>query len=420
MILKVSKQSSAHGHMLFVSLAAACCMFVGIGIARFAYTPILPLMVQYHWLTSLQAGYLGSINFSGYLLGALIARTLIAIVDVRILIKIALLVCVISLFLCGFNLGFIWLSLWRFLAGLAGALIMVCTPAVMLSSVSQNKKAMLSCIMFSGVGLGIIVSAQITAYVHNYTLSYLWFLLGIVSLISFFIVCYTMPSYTKCLDHQDGEASMTVDKKTIVTVCLLTIMYFLYGIGFTPHTLFIVEYITKELHYSMRVGTLNWSIFGIGTFIGTISVGFIAIKIGVMRSLISCYMLACLSVILIITTTNVFLLTITSFIMGSLFLSIVSLSSAQLQLIIKSHHSFVLSWGIMTVLFALGQTLGAYIMSDTTSIFIGKFPLLFIIAISALTIAVVISFLLYNMLQRSSLMMRQESMRQFNIVKLKD
>jgi len=146
------------------SLAGLCCMLVGIGISRFGYTPILPLMVSHHWLNKLQAGYLGGINSFGYLLGAILAKYCIEQLDSRKIAKLALLGCVLSLFLCALPWGIYWLDVWRLIAGFGGALLMVATPTLIFSTIPPKLKGRVSGLMFSGVGIGILLSGIIVPY----------------------------------------------------------------------------------------------------------------------------------------------------------------------------------------------------------------------------------------------------------------
>ena len=44
-----------------------------LGVARFAYTPLLPIMQQQAGLGLAEAGWLAALNYAGYLSGALIA-----------------------------------------------------------------------------------------------------------------------------------------------------------------------------------------------------------------------------------------------------------------------------------------------------------------------------------------------------------
>ena len=47
------------------------CLAVAMGLGRFAFTPLLPMMLHDGLLDLRQGSYLASINYLGYLLGAL-------------------------------------------------------------------------------------------------------------------------------------------------------------------------------------------------------------------------------------------------------------------------------------------------------------------------------------------------------------
>ena len=52
------------------TLSGACATLVGIGLARFAYTPLLPAIIDAHWFSPSSSTYLGAANLMGYLAGA--------------------------------------------------------------------------------------------------------------------------------------------------------------------------------------------------------------------------------------------------------------------------------------------------------------------------------------------------------------
>src|ERR1700737_5409607 len=58
--------------------AGLCASLVGLGLARFAYTPLIPALIAAKWFSPTEAVYLGAANLAGYLAGALIARELAA------------------------------------------------------------------------------------------------------------------------------------------------------------------------------------------------------------------------------------------------------------------------------------------------------------------------------------------------------
>jgi len=63
-------EANARSGELRAALAGLCATLVGIGLARFAYAPLLPALIQGGWFTPAEAAYLGAANLLGYLAGA--------------------------------------------------------------------------------------------------------------------------------------------------------------------------------------------------------------------------------------------------------------------------------------------------------------------------------------------------------------
>lgn len=57
-------------------LAGIGALILTVGLARFAYTPLLPVMQAEAGLTALAGGWLATFNYAGYISGALLAATI--------------------------------------------------------------------------------------------------------------------------------------------------------------------------------------------------------------------------------------------------------------------------------------------------------------------------------------------------------
>src|ERR1700749_5015884 len=142
-------------------LSGFCGSLVGIGLARFAYTPLLPVVVDAHWFEASAAAYLGAANLAGYLAGALLGRPISSHVPVAVTIRAMMLAAAVAFFACAFPLSFAWFFAWRFAAGFAGGALMVLAAPSVLPHVPAARRGVASGVIFMGVGAGIAASGTL-------------------------------------------------------------------------------------------------------------------------------------------------------------------------------------------------------------------------------------------------------------------
>src|SRR5260370_41308724 len=94
------------------TLSGLCATLVGIGLARFAYTPLIPVLIAAQWFTPSQAAYLGAANLAGYLAGALLGRPLAARAGTATALRALMLLATAAFFACALPLSFRWVFVW--------------------------------------------------------------------------------------------------------------------------------------------------------------------------------------------------------------------------------------------------------------------------------------------------------------------
>jgi MFS family permease len=141
-------------------LQAAAALAASMGIGRFAYTPILPLMHTQAGLSAQYGSALATANYAGYLAGALLGIVLPAVTRSVLALRAALVLVVVTLALMGATENHAaWLGL-RLIAGIASALVFMIAVSAMLTGL-RGSRPHLAGWGFGGVGAGIALSGLV-------------------------------------------------------------------------------------------------------------------------------------------------------------------------------------------------------------------------------------------------------------------
>ncbi|MGH8676233.1 MAG: YbfB/YjiJ family MFS transporter, partial [Burkholderiales bacterium] len=149
------------GTPVAIALGGLAALAVAIGIGRFAFTPLLPMMQEDAGLSVAAGGWLASANYAGYLLGALWAAVTPARAAVAIRAGIATIgIATLAMSVEGGIAG--WAVL-RFVAGVASAWVLIHVSAWSLECLAATRRPLLEGVVFSGVGVGILVTGLFCA-----------------------------------------------------------------------------------------------------------------------------------------------------------------------------------------------------------------------------------------------------------------
>lgn len=346
----------------FPTIAGLWVLFIGLGLCRFSYTPLIPDLINQGWVNQAQAGYLGGINYLGYLLGALLAKRISNIYPAPKLIRLSLVLAIISLGLCAINISFSWLSIWRWLAGLVGAFFMVLTPSFIVKNIPTAYQGRAVGIIFTGIGLGIMVSGLVFPPLAKLHISWAWLVMSLLALIGTVIAWRTFQSTSTYNTSGTIKTPDVIHPTQSRNLTLTAISYILFGIACVPYLLFLPDYIHRQLHISSLASGIFWSLFGIGALIGPFSFGWLADKIGNYKSLFVTYFFSFLGAAMMIGHQINILYVISCFCMGAFLFGILTLTSLRTQEFVGGElHS--LYWGKMTLYYGVSQAGCAYLMS---------------------------------------------------------
>ena len=263
-------------------LAGLCASLVGIGLARFAYTPLIPALIEAHWFAAGDVVSLGAANLVGYLGGALAGRPLAARLGARRTLQGMMLLAALAFFACALPVSVAWFFGWRFLSGLAGGIIMVLAALSVLPHVPPERRGVASGAIFLGIGLGIAASGTIVPLLLSRGLAVTWAGLGTVSLL------LTLASWTwwpraqaapQAAEPTGGRAPAPA--RTGFALNLIYGQYALYAVGLVPMMVFLVDFVARGLHMNTQTAALFWVIYGAGATVGPMAYGTLGDRIGI-------------------------------------------------------------------------------------------------------------------------------------------
>lgn len=369
-------------------IAGLCASLVSIGLARFAYTPLIPSLIQAHWFSASDVVYLGAANLVGYLIGALIGHPLARRTSNKSALRLMMLAVTLSFFACGFPLSVSWFFGWRLLSGIAGGAIMVLVAATVLPHVPVARRGLASGAIFLGIGLGIAGSGTIVPPLLSLGLQNTWFGLGLLALVLTAASWFGWPSvaHPATVTASGDESSVPTDPQ----VYLLFAQYAFMAAGLVPAMVFLVDYVARGLGAGSHVGALIWVMYGVGAIIGPVSYGFLADKLGARLSIRLVLVVQALAMGLLSISSSFTALALLAVILGSFPPGIVPLALARVHELIPQHHQQQIAWSRATVSFATFQAIAGFAYSALFNASGGHHGLLFIIAAGAIVVALLL------------------------------
>lgn len=356
-------------------LTGILATLAGIGLARFAYTPLLPAVIEQGWFSSSQAVYLGAANLLGYLLGALMAHRLSERFAPRLVMAAAFAGITLSFALCSAPADFAWFFLWRLISGIAGAILMVVGPSLALAALPAERKAMAGAWVFSGIGFGALLAATAVPMLLEISLGWTWLILAALALLAG-LVCdrgvVRLPKPQASAAHAGSPAGSSAAAG--LAVGLVMAAYALDAIGFVPHTVFWVDFLAREVALGQSTASAQWALFGLGAIIGPLAAGFVVRRFGWHSSLAAGFLVKSLAIALPLLSIAPLNRSLSSLLVGALIPGIVALTSGRLaELVGPTAHKRI--WGQATAAFAAAQALSGYALSGLYDLQGSYYPL---------------------------------------------
>jgi len=251
------------------ALVAACglmALAVAMGIGRFAFTPLLPMMQEAPGLSVAQGAWLASANYAGYLLGALWATTRRVRADAAI--RAGMLGVGFSTLGAGFAGDFASLVVLRGLAGIASAWVLIYVSSWCLERLMPLRRPILIGAVFAGVGVGIALVGGICLAFMRMRIGapQAWIALGFLSLVFAALVWPVLGTDTGDTARSapvEGAYRWTRDSARLI------FCYGAFGFGYIIPATF-VPLMAKQIVDDSAVFGWAWPVFGVAAAASTL------------------------------------------------------------------------------------------------------------------------------------------------------
>jgi predicted MFS family arabinose efflux permease len=341
-----------------VAVAGLLALAVAMGIGRFAFTPILPMMQEDGGVSIAMGGWLASANYIGYLLGAL------SVMGLRIratsAIRAGLLTIGLATLAMGLESGLAWWLALRAIAGVASAWVLINVSAWCLERLAALGRLGLINTVFSGVGAGIVLAGGLClALMHAGAGSArAWTGLGAISLV---LAIGIWPAF-----RPDASAAASPERLETRAVAWdreafrLVLCYGAFGFGYIIPATFL-PVMARQVIRDPAVFGWSWPVFGAAAMGSTLAVAALRSFMSNRRLWIVSHVVMALGIALPVVWPSIVAIMLAGLLVGGTFMVVTMVGMQEARSVAGARATGLMA--ALTSAFALGQIAGPLVVS---------------------------------------------------------
>ena len=337
---------------LNILIAGILSIIVGVGVARFAFTTLLPPMLE-EFLSVTNTGLFASINYCGYLSGAIFCIFLKDINAKVFYFRIGMGLSIITTFILAITNNEILWFISRLIAGFGSALVLIIGGAIVMVKLNMEDKTKAMGIHFSGIGFAIAL-IELTSIFFTNSIGWQnsWMLFTILAIIfsiySIYILSFDKELKQNALKHKFDKSIFTP------YIILLLFAYFTAGVGFVIQATFLPD-IINSIDGLKGYGSFGWLIVGLIGIPSAIIWMQLAFRYGSVNVIIAAFILQIVGILIPALSTSLYLNLFASGLYGSTFIAHVALFMHYGGKLAGKNP--VVFMGAMTATYSMGQVL---------------------------------------------------------------
>lgn len=337
-----------------VLLGGMLALAVALGLGRFAFTPILPVMQAEYGFDAQGSGWLAASNNVGYLIGALWAGWVRSDHGRHRLLALGFVLLVATLVLMPATHSVLLWNGLRLIAGIASAWIFVLASALVIPLLTAGGHGRWAGIHFGGVGIGITLAGLVVGWVvNNWGSDAGWLVTATLALA---LSLLSWPALRDAHPHGSaGPAAVPAPPALRFPIALLAAAYFCEGLGYIVTGTFLVAVVraTPDLG---EYANLAWVLVGLAALPSTAAWAFMAERRGYLPVLLTAHLTQAVGVALPALSSHPVAVLAGAVMYGGTFLGIVGMSLAFGRAITPHNPARTIGW--LTAVFGIGQIIG--------------------------------------------------------------
>ncbi|MSQ57178.1 MAG: YbfB/YjiJ family MFS transporter [Limnohabitans sp.] len=306
-----------------VITSGICGLILTIGLARFAYTPLLPAMQLQTGLSDSGAGALAAINYAGYMTGVLIASWMDDEKWRHRFYEWGMWLAVFSTATMSITDSMPVWFVSRYVGGLCGATGMLLGSGLVLGWLMRQGHRPELGVYFMGIGLGVVVTAfGAWGLAQIFPLwSEQWMAFAVVGLVFLFPAWIWRAPVPPVVTHKNNT-NIAGSKRWLF---LMFVSYFAAGWGFVVHATFTVAMV-ERIPQLQGFGSIAWGLVGVAAIPAVFVWDLIARQVGDTRALLLAFGFQIIAVVLPAISDSLTASLLSALGYGATFIGLVSLT----------------------------------------------------------------------------------------------
>lgn len=337
---------------------------VTLGVARFAYTPMLAPMQAQTGLSEDLAGWLAGWNYFGYLLGAVLVSRLKDLEVKDRLYRGGIVLAVVSTAMMALVPSPLVWGVSRFLAGLAAAAGLLIGSGLVLNWLIRHGHRSELGLHFSGAGLGIVLGALVVGAAGRFTQwQGQWLALTLAGAVFAWpaLAWLPRPRYGTPLS---STAEARHPPPTRAWLWLLQFAYFCAGFGFVVSATFTVV-ITEQQPRLAGQGIAMWVLVGLAATPAAVLWDRVARRVGYLNALKFAYAVQIVGIVAPALSSSLAAAVAGAVLFGVTFIGIVGLVLTMVGVLYPAYPAQIMAR--LTLGFGVAQIIGPVIAGEAAA-----------------------------------------------------